>query len=309
MKTKPIKEILPLEIDKELSADLILCTDTLIEAVNYATHILKWDIQKKREGKDFSIPSIFFRNIIELADSISILLKKSSIDPGKIVLRSLFENCLGLLYLLDKHEDQRSHSFMVWKTKKEIKYYKQFISDHPSNAELKARLKKDNLGISLDQFYDLDEIKRILRKKAELLKKPKFKDVSLEFERSHRIKKNPEWFSLFNGPKNIQALAEHFNKHIEYHFFYRKYSENVHATDVTKAFAKISKDQAQIIQIRDFQHYKDLFTHTCNYLLLSMNEIINKRLPERRNEFLIWYSAFKPMEIEAREKFTIRYKK
>lgn len=104
MKTNPIEEILPQNRDEYLIKIQNHCSDQISEMVNFGTHILNWDLEIKREGKNNNIPTLFFRNILEISDSISILIKESSIDPAKIILRSLIENILQLIYMIEEDE-------------------------------------------------------------------------------------------------------------------------------------------------------------------------------------------------------------
>ena len=56
---------------------------------------MKWDADKGRAGDENTPPLLFLRNIIELGDAISILIKNSSIDPAKPLLRSLLKILLA----------------------------------------------------------------------------------------------------------------------------------------------------------------------------------------------------------------------
>jgi hypothetical protein len=112
MDTKPIENILPRIADEHLQKVLDDYSKTIDEVLNFGTHILLWDIEYKREGKDNNIPSLFLRNIIELVDSISVLTKNSLIDPAKIQIRALLENHFGLLYMLQK--DEKKGLFNLW---------------------------------------------------------------------------------------------------------------------------------------------------------------------------------------------------
>jgi hypothetical protein len=120
---------LPQEENSELNLILKNLSDNLKRVVNFGTHILKWDIEKKRNGRDKNVPSVFLRNSIELGDAISLLIEKSSIEPAKILVRSLMESNFSLLYMIEKDEQLRAHSFLVCRLNKEIRYYRQFIEE------------------------------------------------------------------------------------------------------------------------------------------------------------------------------------
>ena len=311
MNTKPIDDVLPRIADEYLQNILDDFSKTIDEVVNFGTHIILWDIEHKREGKDNNIPTLFLRNILELADSISVLTKNSLIDPAKIQIRALLENHFGLLYILQKDERQRALSFMVWRAKKDLKYYKQFVSANPSSKEFKAKILKDEMNIDITKFFDSPDIIKAIEAKVTLLNKPEFKEVHKEYMRTSKKlnTKNPSWYSLYDGPNNFQEMSNRLKKTIAYEFQYRKYSENVHVTGVQKGFAKAGKDEAQIIQIRDFEHCKDVFTSTVSYLLECYTEYLTKRIPEKRNELTEWYKDFKEPYNRIISKSVINYKK
>lgn len=98
MKIFEVQEILPRRADDRLNLVLYSYSDQIDQVVNKGTHVLKWDVEKKRAGKDHSIPSLIFRNLIELGDSISVQLRQSSVDPAKTTLRSLFEGYLSIIH-------------------------------------------------------------------------------------------------------------------------------------------------------------------------------------------------------------------
>ena len=294
MNTEPIDNILPRKANEHLQNILDQCSEAIDEVVNFGTHIVKSDIEQERDGKDHHIPTLFLRNIIELVDSISILVKQSSIDPAKIQLRSLLENHFGLLYMIEKNERKRSLSYMVWKAKRDIDFLNQLVSTHHTHKDLSKRLARDSKHIDLSHLLDREETFNILKAKKILLSKPEFIDVYREYIKTSKKPKlkYPPWYALYNGPKNFRELADYLKRSAIYEFQYRKYSENVHITDVTKALAKSGKDEAQIIQIRDFEHYHDVFSFTVSYLLECYLEYTRKRIPSMYVRYSEWRNTF-----------------
>ncbi len=167
---------------------------------------------------------------------------------------------ITISYMLEKDEDLRAHSYMVWKIKRDLKFYKQFINDYPNSKNLKSRLKKDHLGMNLDDYFDRPKIQKLIDTKINLLKEPKFKRAKIEYERTKKISRNKDhnWYSLYDGPKNMEDLANYFKRVMEYELIYRIYSKNVHSTDIIKGLVYIGNNQARIIQIRDFRDAKDV---------------------------------------------------
>ena len=99
---REIKELLPREPDENLQEVLTKFSFLVDSTINFGTNLLKWDLDKKRSGDENIIPVLFFRNLLEIGDSISILIRNSSIDPCKNLLRSLLENMYEMEYLLEK---------------------------------------------------------------------------------------------------------------------------------------------------------------------------------------------------------------
>lgn len=308
MKTKPIEEILPEKNDEFLQNLLDEFSNCINETINFGTHILLWDTEKRREGKDNNIPTAFLRNIIEIGDSISILVKKSSIDPSKILLRSLMENSYQLQYMIEKNERQRSLSFMVWRAKKDINNYKQLISENQTSKHLKSKLAKDSSNFNIDKFMDRKEVENVINSKNSLLEQEEFKEINEEYINTSQKKKNPNWYSLYNGPENFEALSIYLKKAGEYEFNYRKYSENVHINGVLKGFAYIGNGNAQIIQIRDFENCVNIFVYTVLVLLDTYTQFVYRRIPEKSPELKKWYLEFKK-EFDELKKVKINYKK
>ncbi|NEW79425.1 MAG: hypothetical protein GZ086_08395 [Gelidibacter sp.] len=299
MKTKPIEELLSKEPNKDLSLILDKLSDTVDEIVNFGTQILSWDVKVKRGGKDKNVPSVFLRNSIELGDSISILIRKSSIDPSKILIRSLMENTIYARYMIEKNEDERAHSFLVCRANKDIRFYKQFIEAERISKNFVSKIKKQEPDFELNNHCNPTKIKTVIKAKQELLKEPIYRDINIEYHRTcNKNKKrnnNPNWYSLFNGPENFEELCRYLEYTIIYEFQYRNYSENVHISNVMKGFVAAGDNKADILQIRDFKDSKAVFYNVVNILLDLYREFINKRLPEKKNEFSNWCVNFEKL--------------
>ena len=288
---------MPQEENKELKLILKILSENLREVVNFGTHILKWDIKKKRGGTDKNVPSVFLRNSIELGDAISLLIEKSSIDPAKVIVRSLMESTFNLLYMIEKHEDLRSHSFLICRINKEIKYYKQFIKEEDISKNFVAKFIKQERHFNLDNHCNPIEIKKVIKAKESLLLKEKYREANAEFLRTCNKGKgrnnNPNWYSLYDGPKNFEELSKYLNNSILYEFQYRKYSENVHPNNVLSGFVLSGINKAGILQIRNFKDSKEVFYNGVNLLIDVYREFIKRRLPEKQKKFENWYFNYK----------------
>lgn len=294
IKTLPIPEIVP-ELNSELEKILLRFSNLICELVNYGSHIIAWDLEIKREGKDNNIPTLFLRNIIELCDTQSILIRNSSIDPAKNLFRTLLENCFSLIYMIEENEKQRALSFMVVKTYEQINEYKKWISEEQLSVTNLKELNKDSIDYSYGKLVDNPEIIKTMNLKKSLLEKPEFKNTVIEYQRTKKKKGfyKGNWYSLYDGPSNFLELAKHLKKYAYYDFIYRKYSNNVHGTEVMKGMVASDSNNAQIIQIRDFENAQDLIVRILTLTLETYLIFINQRVPKKIVEFSNWYGDYK----------------
>lgn len=306
----PVNEILP-ETPKELQSILDRFSSLINESVNYGTHILKWDVEKERDGKDSNIPSVFLRNILELVDAISILLHNCSVDPSKIIFRSLIESCFGLKYMLEKDEPLRIKSFIVCKTVEKIKNFERWIDSSSSFEGLKSKIDNDDLNVDLSRFYNHSDFKNLKEHNEELLNEPEFKPIYEEYVRTKKKlnKTIISWYSLFDGPQDFQKLSEHLCKSLRYELIFKTYSDNVHGTSVIKGFTSSNDGKVQVIQIRDFENVQEVFSHTVCVLLELYFDFIRKRIPEKQTDYQKWFQEFNKPFLDITRHSIINYKK
>ena len=295
MQHKETGDLLPREIPEKLRPLLDFFSGTIDNAVNFGTYLLKWDMEKELLGDEHLTPIMFFRNILELTDGISILIKSSSIDTCHVLQRSLIENMLALKYLLETDKDfkNRALSYIVWLTYQDLKICEKYDATTESGKQLVKELQKDHLVNDHDFVKKTEQFETLKKNSLELLSLPIFKSIDEEYVRTKAIIKNPNWYSLFNGPRNIEGLAKHLKMHATYEIYYRYLSGNVHATSVLKK--KIVQDKitnkASIIQIRDYDQVQIATQNALVFILLAIMEY-RKRLPEKSNEFKNWYEKF-----------------
>lgn len=289
---------MPQEENIELNKILNNLSDNLKKVVNFGTHILKWDIEKKRNGRDKNVPSVFLRNSIELGDAISLLIRKSSIEPAKIIVRSLMESNFSLLYMIEKDEQLRAHAFLVCRLNKEIRYYRQFIKEDNISKDFVSKFIKQEPHFDLENHCNPKEIKKVIEAKESLLTESVYREVNIEYNRTcnkrEKRNNNPNWYSLYEGPENFENLCHYLNNTILYEFQYRKYSENVHPNSVMSGFTIAGKNKADIIQIRNFKDCKEVFYNGVNLLIDVYREFIKLRLPEKQDEFDNWFLNYEP---------------
>jgi len=172
--TEPIKEIITRELYPGIEEILLKFSRLIDEFVNFGTHISIWIIQDSK-GSDEQMPlTMFFRDVLEKADSISTLIKNSNVEPSKVILRSLFELTLYIRYIVEENFHDRSMSFLVWNSKRKIRIYRGYDKEDQSYKETEKIIEKDEFFKDLSFLNELPSVKPALDNQNELLKLPAY---------------------------------------------------------------------------------------------------------------------------------------
>ncbi|MHA6246507.1 DUF5677 domain-containing protein [Pontibacter sp. CAU 1760] len=295
--TQPIQEIIPRELANDgVRALLYEFSKGIEETVNFGSHILKWDLDTAKGG-DEQIPIILsLRHFLELIDSISILVKSFSVDPCKLILRGALETYFGIEYMLEQNTNDRCMAFMVWHTHKNLKSYKSLDSRNEQVKQLQQKLNSDKAinGFKIPENLKLNYA---IQNLESLLKKPSYLNANKEYERlKSKGEKNPAWYRLFDGPKNIQELAERLNLSGLYEILYRYWSGPTHGTDILQGkLVGAIDNRAEIIQLR---YPKDAQAVTSYAMTLSLKLFIlfvDKRHSHKKQDYTNWYHTVKDL--------------
>ena len=289
MLTEPVQEILPTSIDnKEVEELLNQFSNAIREAVNYSTHVFKWCTEIR--GDDTFLPVFMsFRHVIELLDAVSILVKAGSIDPCKLLLRAILESSFNILYILQKDTKQRAMNFLVWYYNERLKLFEKLDPNMPSGKQFYVTMKKDKLvgKMNIPKFDGLNDAQENIKK---LLQKPSYEDVNKEYQRNRGKIKN--WYSLFNGPRNLEQLADRLELQGLYNILFRSWSGAVHGTDIIEEkLSPADNSHVWITQIRNPKDAQTLTSISLSLTLLVLENIVNYYVPARRGGFANWYST------------------
>jgi len=289
--TEPVKEFLPRGIVSEADELFVEFSKGIEEIVNFGTHLLKWDVDQAKGGEENLPIVMIFRHILELADSISILVKHSSIDPCKPLLRAILESLLGLEYLLEKEFEKRALGFLLWHYKDQLKLALKFKIGEVSNKELHKKLKGDK---SFTDYVKMPSIKNIdiqIKSLEVLINMPQYSGAKAEYEKMvQKGSKNPKWYQLFEGPSNVDALATRLSRQGLYEVLYRAWSGPTHGTDIIQGkLTQGSDGQGQIIQMRNPKDAQLVTMYTFQLSLTVFLILLEKRIPNKKEEFKKWY--------------------
>lgn len=261
------------------------------EFVNFGTHILKW-LTEEQKGGDELLPLIMLlRHYIEIVDSISNLVKVSSIDPCKILLRAALETSFNINYLLESNTHNRAMAFLVWHSHKMINTYKKLDFESEEGKKLQKAMDFDK---SLSYSTPDDSIiKSTINSYQSLLSKPEYALAEESYQSLLRKKeKNPSWHRLFDGPKNIEELARYLNSSGTYETLYRHWSGPVHGTDIIQGKLLASDNGSpEIVQIRYFKDVQIIVKFTLSTTKNIYDIITDSALPAKKQDFNEWYTT------------------
>ncbi|MFC1871379.1 DUF5677 domain-containing protein [Chloroflexota bacterium] len=233
MPTEPYKPLLNRDLNKALIKELNdIASPALQEAVNYATNLYQKCQGSTKGNTDEAFPVLaLYLHIIQLTDAIEVLISNSCVEPAQLLLRSSFEAKLGMEYMTEKMRRTRAVAWMVKNIIDAIELRKELDPSHPKGRAYRQTFE----NADPDQIMNMpppfptisdDDINSLQAS----LEKPEYADVYQEYERMAKKRQRIEWYSLYNGPRNIRELAEYLKHGFEYRL-YQNWSKMSHVAD------------------------------------------------------------------------------
>lgn len=264
--------------------------------VTFGLQLIEWDFERddveKKDG--YLVPILFLRNLIENIDAISILVRHGSSDPSKSLLRTVLENFFSLEYLIGEKGHERSMSFLVWNTYHNVKYYEKLDGTSERAKNLQALLRKDKfLYQSSPLVFDkADELKANAK---QLLALDLYVEFAKEFERTKQKVKNPYWYSLHDGPRDVEGLAN-LSKFPALYEVYRGLSNSVHGTDVIQGkLSSMGDGRIGIPQLRLPTEAQMITQYSHNLCVAAYATYVSVRVPAKKDEYANWLQAIQPL--------------
>lgn len=293
--------------DRQIPDILDTYADKLDDIIDVSSLLLDRYLKKNIMSDDKLVPVLFFRNALEYVDSVSILVRNSSIEPIKAINRILLENLFQFEYLLEKDVENRSYAFLVWDIKQKLSFYKKIDKDSDGNKPFKKLINKDKL---LEDISVLDNISvtSLIQRYSEILKLDGYKEANIEYEKTKKKNKfSPNWYSLYSGPKNVSDLAKNLNRTAHYEIFYREMSNNIHSTDIFKNKLVSKHNISYLTKLRNPFEADKVIKDTLNFLMSMVIIFLDELLPEEFENFVQWYASFKDffVDIGMKEDFIV----
>jgi Family of unknown function (DUF5677) len=233
MPTEPYLPILDRERSKDGAREVIeLAAPLLREVVNHAS----WALHRCQAAADEPIaldegvaPFILYQHAIEAADGAETLIREGSTVALVPVVRTEFEATLGLEYVLQADTSKRALSWLCAYLHERLTMYTRLDS---TTHEGRGFHKKWRNKYGSTPNITASEAQNAASNLVSLLAKPHLAPIEVEYNsQKAQQRRKPAWYALFDGPKNLAALAEHLNRGTEYDALYRPWSRLAHAGD------------------------------------------------------------------------------
>jgi hypothetical protein len=228
------------------------------------------------------------RHVIESIDGVSVLAERGCAENCGPLLRSAFEAQLGVLYILESDSKRRALGYQVAHAHRKIKMYRKYDPSDPLGQQFRAELRDDPMANVFDGIPG--NLPAMIANLEAMLSKAEFAPIEREWQAS-RKNRDPEWFALFGGPRDVRSLAFHLKLGAAYEGLYRTWSDVIHAGSGLNHVGP--SDQPGAITIRPIRHPEglesacSLAAETC---LNTSRNLVQRYGPEQGERFKQMYS-------------------
>lgn len=292
MPTEPSKNILDPESYIEIAKPAIdLASLTLREAVNYSTNLYERCRVTSRADTDEAFPVLaLFLHILQMIDSVEVLISSSCVEPANLLIRSAFEAKLGLEFMNEKMTRTRGIAWIVRNMLDNIEFGERHAKASNKGKDFYQTLEREGF----EQFGDIlpntpeipdDYIPKIIKS----LEKPEYKDVYEEYQKLGKKRQRIEWYSLFSGPERIRDLAEYLGQRTVYDSLYRPWSKQMHAASSDHLNLILEDGKNVLGPIRNPMNIAHISGFALGLLLQSEIIMINRFLSGDMRNFNKWY--------------------
>ena len=131
--------------------------------------------------------------------------------------------------------------------------------------EFQASIKKDKwLKAAPLPMPPQDKVQSAIDRLKHLLARDQFAAIEAEFAST---KGTVPWYALFEGPSTLQQLAYSLDRHVQYDFLYRQWSNVAHAQDFSRFLAVDSTGTSGIRGIRDATPLQEISRFAATFMI------------------------------------------
>ena len=291
MPTKPLDYVLDRDVAKVQAKPLIdVASQGLQEVVNYATNAYERCRTSKKGSKEEAFPVIaLYLHMIQMTDSVEVLISNCCGPPADLLIRSSFEAKLSIEYILEKKSDRRAVAWLVKRQIDQIEYYERYLPYHPKGKEFRAAYESDYLS-KTSEIPSVPEANKVIDKLKGELNQPPYKDIYREFiNLKGNSKRAPEWYSIHNGPRNLKGLSQYLHYGVVYEMLYSSWSKTTHAADASHLTLPMEDGTSILGPVRHPLSLVDIGTTALSFLLETTLLMLKEYRTGELASFHRWY--------------------
>ena len=267
---EPQNSFLPVlnrQASKDEAAPLANVACPLIrDLVDAGSHVFRLCHERSSDKDEQDFPLLAsLLHVLDMGDATEVLIRESCGWPAAILARSAFEALLTIDFLLEGDTRRRSFCWWVGDIHRRMTTFEMLDPETPFGAQFRRAIADDK---TLKGFGDTrpDVARRGWEECQRMLGRPEHAIIEEEYQRlRQRNSRPPNWFSLFGGPPNIAALANHLRRGTQYYLMYRQWSNIVHGAELTR-FIRTGPNFGVIRPIRSTKLLSDVAFHTAHFV-------------------------------------------
>jgi len=297
--TEPDRQVLPSDFgfgQEDVDELLGQFGNAVQETMHYGTKVLKWTIHSE-DAKPDMVAILLLRNVLELLDAISLLIRNSSIDPCKPLLRSMVESIWQAEHLLTDDTELKAKCFLVWQCRKELRLLNRLHSASGGNEAVRGVWEE---CVRRDGQRRSEELATRKAHLESVLQEDRNRAVAQEYARTKKKHgSHPNWFSLFNGPRSIRELAVHLGHESDYGILYKNWSGFAHGTSIAKGKVSVNDDGTyNVVQLRYPEDAQFVAFFAMSLGIKFLRTIVKEYVPSRSREIGRWYVTKMRSEVQ-----------
>lgn len=285
------------DIPNHYSYYLNMLAEVIEEMVDYAEHIFTSLSNSKWNESKYSPVFTTFMHFIDIADSIASLIRIGNRMTTNILLRSLFEAGLSLIYMIESPVEKGVIAYKV-------------AYAHSALTEMRKSDKKEQAGKEFINKYEQFTGQKFQSKDfnsqaaplLNYLSKPTIKEVDQEYKKMKKNSRTINWYSVFDGPVNLEKLAEKVEGMWPiYQFVYKEGSKDVHGSATLKNIS-FSEEESFLPGVRNPSQIEQEGSFSIS-LIFKVYHHLTFNLEHQDHEALIqWYA----LNIKERHKLFVK---
>lgn len=236
------------------------------------------------------------RHIVEKLAATSHVLSLGLLDSACVLLRSVYEGCLSLEYILAADTDKRALAYQVVGIYDDLKPLVNLKSGESNfiGSMNKAAVLKDFTANAMELYGE--QIEAEIKSYEDSLKAPEYQDIVSEYNRvkglNSYMAKNLKWYSLFSPDRavplaSLTKLSSHLVNGDTYVVLYNHLSKFSHATNAYKAFEFDSKVW-NLKKVKQIGGVEQLVSYFLWFAARSYSVSLNHYEPDKLIDFQDW---------------------